>query len=741
MNQSATLSLAAMLAVGSSVGATISASAQSATAPDSTTASGARPFTYPSARKSDQVDSYHGVQVADPYRWLEDPDSPETRAWISAQNMLTTTFLNAIPQREALRARLGALWNYEKYDTPVKRGDRYFYALNTGLQNQAVLYVQEGRSGTARALLDPNTLASDGTVALNSRVPSSKGKYLAYGVATAGSDWVEVRVRDVASGADLADTVRWIKFSVPSWSKDEKGFVYARYDQPSQDKALSQIVKNQKIYYHAVGTPQSSDRLVYERSDRPDWIWGTEISDDGRFLIISASEGSDPKTRIFYMDLKDPQKPDFSGKMVEVLGAGDAEYDVVGNIGDLLYIRTDKGAPRGRIIAVDVKDPFESKWVTVVPESDDVLTGARFIGGRLFTTVLKNAHSAIYSYAVPALSSKAAGKTSAALGERVEVKLPGLGSLSGLSGNLHDSEVFYGFMSYLAPTTIYEYDIKSGTSKVFRSPKLGFDPSLYETRQVFYASKDGTRIPMFITMKKGTVLDGKNPMLLYGYGGFNISLTPAFNPRTLVWLEKGGIYAVANLRGGGEYGSSWHRAGTLHQKQNVFDDFISAAEYLISEKYTSSSKLAINGGSNGGLLVGAVVNQRPDLFGAAVPEVGVMDMLRFQKFTIGWAWTSDYGSSDDSKQFATLYKYSPIHNLKAGTKYPPVMVMTADHDDRVVPGHSFKYAAALQAAQGGAAPVLIRIESKAGHGAGKPTSKQIEEAADRFGFLMQALGM
>jgi prolyl oligopeptidase len=743
MNQPATLSLAAMLAMGTATSALgqPSLSADSSDLPKKGGPSGATQLTYPTARKSDQVDVYHGVRVADPYRWLEDSDSPETRQWIAEQNALATKFLEGIPQREALRKRLLELWNYEKYDTPIKRGNRYFYAFNSGLQNQSVLYVQEGRTGTARILLDPNTLAVDGTVALNSRVPSSKGQYLAYGVSIAGSDWVEVRVRDVTSGKDLADTVRWIKFSVPSWTKDEAGFVYARYDQPSQDKALSQIVRNQKVYYHKIGTPQSSDQLVYERPDRPDWIWAADISDDGRYLILTASQGSDPKTRMFYMDLQDPQNPNLRGKVVEILGAGDAQYSFIGNIGDIFYIRTNKDAPKGRIIAVDVKDPSMEKWVTVVPEGDEVLTGARFLAGRLFTVVLKDAHSAVYSYTVPALQEGNTGASPVQLGERTEIQLPGLGSLAGLSGSLHDSEVFYGFMSYLTPTTIYEYDVKSGTSTVFRAPKLAFDPSRYETRQVFYTSKDGTRVPMFITMKKGTVLDGKNPTLLYGYGGFNISLTPAFHPRTLVWLENGGIYAVANLRGGGEYGSAWHRAGTLHQKQNVFDDFIAAAEYLIAEKYTSTPKLAINGGSNGGLLVGAVVNQRPELFGAAVPEVGVMDMLRFQKFTIGWAWTSDYGSSDDSTQFATLYKYSPIHNIKPGIHYPATLVMTADHDDRVVPGHSFKYAATLQAAQGGVAPILIRIETKAGHGAGKPTSKQIEEAADRFGFLMWALGM
>ncbi len=729
MNQSIARSLTAAVMFGTAVGVSAQSPAQSPAG------DGGKHTEYPAARKGDQVDMYHGTRVTDPYRWLEDSDSPETRQWIDAENALTAQYFAGIPQRTKIRERLDSLWNYEKYDVPVKRGERYFYAFNTGLQNQSVLYVQDGRAGTARVLLDPNTLAADGTVALNSRVPSSKGKYLAYGVSTAGSDWVEVRVRSADNARDLADTVRWIKFSTPSWTKDEGGFFYARYDEPSHDKALQQVVRNHKIFYHKVGTSQSSDKLVYERSDRPDWIWAADVSDDGRYLILTASQGSDPNNRLFYMDLGDPSKPNVNGKVVELMGAGDAEYDFVGSIGKLFYLRTNLDAPRSRIVAVDIQKAAKDNWTTVVPESDNVLTGARFMAERLFTIVLQDAHSAVYSYAIGAANAKPS------LSDRKEIAFPTLGSLSGISGNIDNPEVFYGFMSYLSPTTIYEYNAKSGESTVFRQSKLGFDPTLYETKQVFYTSKDGTRIPMFITMKKGTVLDGTNPTMLYGYGGFNISLTPSFNPRTLVWLEMGGIYVVANLRGGGEYGSSWHRAGTLGAKQNVFDDFIAAAQYLIDNKYTSTPKLAINGGSNGGLLVGAVMNQRPELFGAAIPEVGVMDMLRFQKFTIGWAWTSDYGSSDNAGQFKTLFAYSPIHNVKSGAHYPATLVMTADHDDRVVPGHSFKYAAAMQAAQGGDAPILIRIETKAGHGAGKPTGKQIDEAADRFAFLVKALKM
>lgn len=695
-------------------------------------------YKYPDARKSDQVDDYHGTKVSDPYRWLEDPDSEETRKWIAEQNKISESFFSGIPERAKIRTRLDSLWNFERYDVPVKRENRYFYSYNSGLLNQSVLYVQDGLDGTARVLLDPNTLASDGTVAVSGSVASPKGNLLAYSVAVSGSDWTEVRVRDVASGKDLADTIRWIKFSGPTWTKDEKGFFYARYDEPDAQTALQQVVRNQRIYYHRIGTSQSEDILIHERADRPDWIWSLSLSTDARYLVLSAYKGSDPNNLIFYKDLQNADAPGFDGKVVELIGAKEAEYEFIGNVGSVFYVRTNLDAPRGRVVALNLAKPDMANWTTVIPQSDEALRGASIFARRLFTVSLYNAHSAVASYALPEESVAA---TNPALGEKKSLNLPGLGSLAGLSGRPNDNEVFYGFMSYLSPVSVYRYDPNTGESKVFRSPKLKFDPSQFETKQVFYTSKDGTKVPMFITMKKGTVLDGNNPTLLYGYGGFNISLTPSFSPRNLVWLEMGGIYVVANLRGGGEFGSDWHRAGTKLQKQNVFDDFIGAAEYLVKNKYTSTSKLAINGGSNGGLLVGAVLNQRPDLFAAGIPEVGVMDMLRFQKFTIGWAWTSDYGSSDDAEQFKSLLKISPVHNIAVGAKYPATMVMTADHDDRVVPGHSFKYAAALQAAQGGDAPILIRIETKAGHGAGKPTSKVIDEAADRFGFLFKILNM
>lgn len=693
---------------------------------------------YPDARKSDQVDDYHGTKVSDPYRWLEDPDSRETREWIEAQNAVTAQFFSGIPQRSKIRERLDTLWNFERYDVPVKRGGKYFYTYNSGLLNQSVLYVQDNATATARVLLDPNTLSADGTIAVGGNVPSANGKLLAYSVSVSGSDWTEVRVRDVATGLDLADTIKWIKFSSPAWTRDEKGFFYARYDEPDSDIALQQVVRNQKIYYHRIGTSQDEDILIHERSDRPDWIWSLQLSTDGQYLVLSAYEGSDPKSRIFYKDLEDALAPKFETPVKDILPAGDSEYDFVGNVGENFYFVTNLDAPRGRVAARNISTPVGTPLTTVVPESQDAIRGAAIFGGRMFIVALHDAHSVLTSYAMPTPEAAAA---SPALGERQVVSLPGFGSLAGISGTPTDSEVFFGFMSYLNPLSVYRLDLTTDDRTVFRSPRLKFDPAQYETRQVFYTSRDSTKVPMFITMKKGTVLDGNNPTLLYGYGGFNISLTPSFSPRNLVWLEMGGIYVVANLRGGGEYGSDWHRAGTVHQKQNVFDDFIAAAEFLVEEKYTSPEKLAINGGSNGGLLVGAVINQRPDLFAAGIPEVGVMDMLRFQKFTIGWAWTSDYGSSDDPEQFATLYKYSPLHNLREGDKYPAIMVMTADHDDRVVPGHSFKYAAALQAAQGGDAPTLIRIETKAGHGAGKPTSKVIDEAADRFSFLLKILNM
>jgi len=725
-------------------------------------------LTYPAAARGSQVDDYHGTRVADPYRWLEDVDSPETKAWVEAENKVTFGYLATIPERTAIRNRLTQLWDYPKYEAPTKVGDLLFYSENSGLLNQSILFVKDG-DRPARILLDPNTLSTDGTVALSATEPSPNGKMLAYSVSFAGSDWQEVRLRNVENGRDAADTLKWVKFSDLSWTRDNKGFFYEGYDPQTSGNKLTNVVRNQRIYYHRVGSPQSSDMIIYERKDQPDWLFDAEVTDDGTFAIITVFQGTDARTRLYYIYLDNPKKPAITAPVVRLIDELDSENHFIHNNGDFFLIQTDRSAPKGQIVQIDINNPESRRWVSVIPEGKDALQSAHVAGRQLVLEYLQDAHSSLRVYGMPDLTAPrmtrgrtggpipntgpgSVGRAPAPSDDRRrlsapgypfigEILLPGIGSVGGISAKPKDNELFYSFTSFLAPTSIYRYDMKRRTNEVYRTPKLPVDVSQFETRQVFYASKDGTRVPMFITMKKGTVLDGNNPTILYGYGGFNISETPSFSAANLVWMEMGGIYAVANIRGGSEYGKAWHEAGMLDKKQNVFDDFIAAAEYLTKEKYTSAPKLAISGGSNGGLLVGAVMEQRPELFGAALPAVGVMDMLRFQKFTIGWAWTSDYGSSDDPKQFTYLRAYSPLHNLKPGTKYPATLVTTADHDDRVVPGHSFKFAAALQAAQGGAAPVLIRIETKAGHGAGKPTSKKIEEAADKYAFLVRNLGM
>ncbi|MBC8102532.1 MAG: S9 family peptidase [Cytophagales bacterium] len=680
---------------------------------------------YPAARIVDQVDDYHGIKVADPYRWLEDADSAETKAWVEAENRITAGYLSGIESRGAIQKRLTALWNYERFGIPTKKGSRYFYTRNSGLQNQSLLYVADTLHATPRVLLDPNTLSKDGTVALAGTSVSEGGKYLAYGIATAGSDWVEYRVRDIGTGEDLPDLVKWVKFSGASWSKDGEGFFYSRYDAPKEGAALQEANYHQKVFYHRLGEDQAKDSLIYERPDHPDWSLRGGVSDDGRYLVISSNQGTERKNRVFYKDLTDPKS-----QVTELLGAGDASYGFVGNEGPIFYFLTSHQAPNSRVIAIDTRKPESVNWREVVKEAKEALDSATLFGDQLIAEYLRDAHSVVKVF------------RSSDGGLIREVSLPGLGSVGGFGGDQKDTETFYSFTSYAMPTTIYRYEIVSGKSEVFKKPQVAFDGDQYETRQVFYASKDGTRVPMFLTAKKGLKLDGSNPTLLYGYGGFNNSLTPGFSPTAAAWMEMGGVYAVANIRGGGEYGENWHEAGKKLKKQNVFDDFIAAAEYLIEEKITSSERLAINGGSNGGLLVGAVMEQRPDLFAAAIPEVGVMDMLRFSKFTIGWAWQSDYGSPEVAAEFKALYAYSPYHNLKPGTRYPATLVMTSDHDDRVVPAHSFKFAAALQAAQAPEGPpTLIRIEMKAGHGAGKPVSKWIEEYADKYAFLVKSLGI
>jgi len=678
---------------------------------------------YPDAPRSETVDVYHGVKVPDPYRPLEDPDSEPTRKWVEAENAITNAFLGAIPGRDVIRARLTQLWDYEKYSAPRREGGRYFFTYNTGLQSQSILYTLDDLDGEPRPLLDPNTLSADGTVALAGTVPSDDGKFLAYGVAAAGSDWNEWKVRDVSTGKDLGDQLRWIKFSSASWTPDGKGFFYGRFPAPQPGQDLKAANYFQKVYYHRIGTPQEQDVLTWQDPEHKEWEAAPEVTDDGKYLILTIAKGTDDKHRVLFRPLAEAE-----AEPVHLVGEFDAEYSFIDNDGPVFWFKTNKNAPRGRVVAIDVRDPAPERWKELIPQAAETLGAVDVVGGKFLADYLKDAHTLVRVFDLT-------GK------HESDVDLPGLGTAAGFRGKRGDERTLYSFTSYSTPSTIYKYDVKSGRSTVWRKPKLKFDPDDYETVQVFYPTKDGTKIPMFLSGKKGFAKNGANPTLLYGYGGFNIPLTPAFSAGTFAWMEMGGLYAVANLRGGGEYGEGWHEAGKRLRKQNVFDDFISAAEWLIAEKYTNTSKLAISGRSNGGLLVGACMTQRPDLYGACLPGVGVMDMLRFHKFTIGWAWVDDYGSSDDADQFKALLAYSPLHNIKPGACYPPTLITTADHDDRVVPAHSFKFAAAIQAAQSCHNPVLIRIETKAGHGAGKPTAKLIEEAADQYSFLVKTLGV
>jgi prolyl oligopeptidase len=678
---------------------------------------------YPHARRTDFTEVLHGTQVPDPYRWMEDIDSPETTAWVQAQNELTQSYLATIPQREAIKARMTELWNYEKYSAPYRKGGRIFYSHNDGLQNQSVLFWQETLDSEPKILLDPNTLSEDGTVALSAVEISSDGKRMAYSLSESGSDWVEWHVRDVDSGEDLPDVIRWSKFSGASWTKDSAGFFYAAYDEPKTEEAFKQANLNQKLYYHRLGTPQSADRLVYKNDDEPKWgFWG-EVSDDGKYLIVSIRQGTMRQFNITLINLEDP-----STAPIELMTGFKAIYGYVGNLGDTYYFFTDDNAPMNRVIAVDINNPAEGNWQTAVPEQAETLNNISLVNGKFLATYLQDAKSILRVF-----------DTQGNLVD--EPAVPGMGTITGFGGSPDDTDVFFHYASFATPGTIYRYDVIEQTVELFRAPQLNFDPEDYTTKQVFYPSKDGTLIPMFISHRKDLAISPETPLHLYAYGGFNISRVPEFSVPYLTWMEMGGILAVANLRGGGEYGKAWHEAGMKHNKQNVFDDFIAAAEYLIAEGYTSTPKLSISGRSNGGLLVGACITQRPDLFGAALGIVGVMDMLRFTKFTIGWAWVSDYGSPDDPEEFKTLLAYSPYHNVKQGTAYPPTMIITADHDDRVFPAHSFKFGAQMQWAQTGDNPILMRIESKAGHGAGKPVTKIIDDFSDQWAFLVKHLGM
>ena len=676
---------------------------------------------YPESPQGNAVDTYHGVEIADPYRWLEDPHSPETRHWIEAQNEVTFDYLRGLPGRELISQRLTQLWNFERYGVPFKQGDRYFYYKNDGLQNQSVLYTLTDLDDEPRVLIDPNTLSEDGTVALSGIAISENGSYLAYGLSSSGSDWSEWRVRDIATGDDLDDHLKWIKFSGAAWTHDHQGFFYSRYDEPSDADKLEAVNYYQKLYYPRLGSSQTEDKLMYERTDQKEWGFHGIVSEDGRYLIISVWRGTDPRNLIFYQDLSDPDD-----QVVELISEFTAEFSFIDNDGVTFYFRTDDSAPKGRVIAINIAQPQREHWREQIPEAPETLESVGILNNQFVASYLKDAQTSIRIFDLS--------------GEFLrDVELPGIGSVGGFNGKRNDVETFYGFTSFTTPSIIYRYDLRAGESTLFRRPNVAFDPAAYETTQVFFTSKDGTRIPMFITYKRGLALDGSNPTLLYGYGGFSISLTPAFSVSNLVWMEMGGIYAVPNLRGGGEYGEEWHQAGTKLNKQNVFDDFIAAAEWLIANAYTTPDKLAIMGGSNGGLLVSACMTQRPDLFGAVLPAVGVMDMLRFNQFTIGWAWESDYGSPQNEEEFRALYSYSPLHNLQPGRAYPATLITTADHDDRVVPAHSFKFTAALQAAHTGGDPALIRIETKAGHGAGKPTAKIIEEVTDKWTFLVANL--
>ena len=680
---------------------------------------------YPATTTIEHVDVYHGVEVADPYRWLEDDvrESEAVKNWVDAQNEVTFAYLDTIPERDVVKGRLTELWDFERYGTPYKEGGRYYYSYNNGLQNQNVIYVQSSLDGEAELLIDPNTWSDDGTVALAGYFPSPDGRHVAYLIQDGGSDWRKAKIVEVDGGTVLDDELDWLKFTGLSWAGDGSGFYYSRYPETAEEDKFQSLNMNQAVYFHRVGTTQDEDVLVFASPDNPEWGYSARVTDDGEHLVITVWKGTDNRYQIVHQDLTDPDaRPEY------LIEGFDHDYSLVGKVGSELFFRTTKDAPRNRLIAIDVTQPDPEHWREVIPQAEDVLDGVSLVGGRIIADYMQDAQTIVKVFDLDG-------------GQTGTVNLPGIGTASGFDGKFDDPETFFAYTSFDTPTTVNRLDVETGEVTVFRKPEVGFDSDDYVVKQVFYSSKDGTRVPMFIAHHVDVEPDGKTPTLLFGYGGFNISLTPSFSITRLAWMEMGGVYAVANLRGGGEYGEKWHKAGTGVNKQNVFDDFIAAAEYLIDEGYTNPSKLAIFGGSNGGLLVGAVTNQRPELFGAAIPAVGVMDMLRFQEFTAGRFWVDDYGSSENPEEFEALRAYSPYHNTRPGTEYPAILVTTADTDDRVVPGHSFKYAAAMQKAQGGNAPVLIRIETRAGHGSGSPTEMVIEDYADRWAFLIRSLGM
>lgn len=677
--------------------------------------------TYPETKKGNVVDDYFGTKISDPYQWLENDTAIDVMSWVDEQNKTTQNYLSQIPFRDKLKSRLTEIWNYPKYGSPFKDGDYYYFFKNDGLQNQSVLYRQKGISGTAEIFLDPNKLSADGTASLASLTFSKDHNFCAVGIAQSGSDWNEIFVMDVSTKQKTSDDIKWVKFSGATWHKN--GFYYSRYDEPTKGKEFSNANEYMKIYYHELGKSQQDDKLIYEDKAHPLRYFNASVTEDERYLFINVSEGTSG-SEILVRDLTQP-----NSKFITLFKGFDNNYNVVDNIGDRILALTDFSAPRYRLVLVDPLNSDAKNWKDIIPQGTDLLEGVSTCGGKLFATYLKDASTRLYSYDMNGQNKK-------------EIILPGIGTASGISGKKDDKEAFYTFTSFTNPGEIYRYELSTGKSELFRKTEVKFNANDFETKQVFYPSKDGTKVPMFIMHKKGLKLDGNNPTLLYAYGGFNISLTPSFSVSRIMFLENGGVYAIANLRGGGEYGEDWHKAGMLEKKQNVFDDFIAAAEFLIKEKYTSSDKLAIHGGSNGGLLVGACMTQRPELFKVALPAVGVLDMLKYHKYTIGWGWAVEYGSSDKKEEFDYLIKYSPLHNVKAVVNYPATMIMTADHDDRVVPAHSFKFAAELQSKQlptGNS--ILIRIDKKAGHGAGKPTTKLIEDATDMYSFIFWNLGI
>jgi prolyl oligopeptidase len=682
---------------------------------------------YPTSRKSNVVDHYFGTEVADPYRWMEDLDSAEVAAWVAAQNAVTEAYLGGLPLRETFRKRITALWDYPKTTVPVREGGRYFYRKNSGLERQSPIYMRASLDAPAALVIDPNVLSPDGSVSLSQFAPSPDARWLAYALAQGGADWETIHVHEIAAGRALADEIQWVRFSNLAWTKDARGFFYSRYPEPPKGKELEASLSGHAIYYHVVGTAQSQDRLIYERKDLPGWFIGASVTEDGRYLLVVMAKGSENKNRLYYADLANPRQPVIGAPVRPIVEADDAEFEPVGNVGSVLYLRTDRGAPNRKVIAIDVQRTDPSAWKTIVPEQPRAMERVALIGGRLVIHSLHDVQSRLTLFG---LDGRSQG----------EIGLPATGSVADLGGRQDSREVFYSFSSPLYPTTVFAYDPQAKHSASFESARPDFDVERYETKPLFAQSKDGTRVPFFLTARKDLARDGSHPTILYGYGGFSVTTLPMYRPEVPAWLEADGVWVTANMRGGAEYGEAWHRAGMLDGKQHVFDDFIAVAEYLVKEKYTSPAKLSVNGGSNGGLLVGAVMEQRPDLYAVALPQVGVMDMLRYDKFTAGRFWVTEYGSSSDEHQFKTLLAYSPLHNVKSGVCYPATLVTTADHDDRVVPSHSFKFTAALQAAQACDKPVLIRIEVQGSHGY-RPTDKRIAELADMWAFAAAHLGM